>query len=102
MKVSELIQEIVAIAEAKFGLSGHENDMIALEVSSLTGCDWQVSLVRPAQSQLDQGEVKDPSTVKVWTNRYGFFTTGDTLVGALLALRDKIEDAYDCEFTSQA
>ena len=100
MKVSDLISEIVFIAEEKFGISDHNNDCIAVHIYPIHDGTWSVSLSRPTQRTLDTGEFSGDMchTVKVSEDRYGFYTEGDTLLQVLLDLRSAVEDAADCDF----
>lgn len=103
MKVSQLIRDIVQLAEEKFGVDdGHDNDCISIDVYYNTRNDmWQAGLYRPTQHQLDCGQFvgrEAMETVKVWENTCGFYTAADTLVLALQDLLAKVNMADDCEF----
>jgi hypothetical protein len=101
MKVSDLIQEIVKLAEDKFGVSKHGNDVISVYINSQPGWNWEVGLERPSQRQLDSGEVDDVESIKLWEVRNAFDTEHKTLVGALKLLRQKVQDANSWDFTSE-
>lgn len=90
MKVSELISEIVSAAENIFGITNHLNDCVGVYIWYAPNGTWQVSLERPTRAQLDQGEVENPETAKLWESNYTMSCQDDSLVGALLALRDRL------------
>ena len=92
MKVSELIAEIIVEAEAKYGISNHNND--GIHVGIFYAADtWQVWISRPTQNQLDRGEVptSDINTVKVSEEEVRFMSKDTNLVRALLQLREAVE-----------
>ena len=60
---------------------------------------WQVGLIRPSSKQLQLGVI-DSSTARISEERCDFFTTGDTLMQALLSLQDKIYNAGPGYFKS--
>lgn len=95
MKVSELINEIVFIAEEKFGVSDHNNDCIAVGIYPIPDGSWSVYLSRPTSRTLDTGEFSADlcHTVKVAEEKFEFYTEGDTLLDALFNLRSQVEDA---------
>jgi hypothetical protein len=100
MKVSELIQEIVEAAESKFGVSDHNNDCISVDIY-VSPYEWQVSLARPTQRQLDSGEIVTELdyTIKCWEAKYNFHSHGETLMQALYALLEKVLDASREDFS---
>lgn len=97
MKVSDLITSIVETAEAKFGVSNHNNDCINVGIYISQQGKFQVYLERPTHDHLGLGE----------SNCYGlevaqllsiFFTESNSLVGALSKLQAKVLNAEDDEF----
>lgn len=97
MKVSKLMQEIISLAEDKFGVSDHLNDVISISTNSMPGSLWSVNLQRPSQAQLDNGEIENIDSVRYNCDRVGFYTEHDCLVGALVELERKVKlaDTYD-------
>jgi len=104
MKISELIKEIVDVAESKFDAqsrqyNGHVNDCISVWIYYVSILDmWQVGLERPSKEQLECGEIENWETVKSCVNRVAFYSEANSLLEALYILQDKINDADDMEF----
>lgn len=106
MKISDLIQDIVALAEEKFYATaklpdGHINDCVSVWIYYASVLDlWQVGLERPSKEQLENGEVDDWATVKSCINRVAFYTEANSLLEALLQLEDKLHEADESDFDS--
>jgi hypothetical protein len=100
MKVSDLINEIVFIAETKFGISDHNNDCIGVVIYPTPQGTWNAYLSRPTSRSLDTGEFPRDlcHTVRVAEERCGFNTESDTLLQVLLELRSAVEDADENSF----
>lgn len=95
MKLSELIKDVVWLAEEEFGTTDHINDniTIGMHVGRYEGPDqYQVWLERPTLKQLWSGEVLETETIKQYESLVALFTKGDTLLSALLDLKDKLEN----------
>ena len=97
-KVSKLMQEIIRLAEDKFGVSKHDNDIINITIDSAPGFNWQLSLVRPSQRQLDFGEVTNSESCKLAEYRTAFYVVAPTLVEALHQLKAKVKEADYVDF----
>ncbi len=113
MKVSELMEEIIEVAEEKFGVSEHINDGIVVNVfyhaanaDSDAGEDyvWSVALSRPTQNQLDRGETECEyiHTVKLEETRIDFHSNGKSLMVALRHLLDQVLDANKWDFQASS
>ena len=107
MKVSELMEEIIEVATEKFGVSGHINDGITINVGyQADNADinenwvWGASLSRPTQNQLDRGETECEyvHTIKLNESRIGFFACSSTLVEALRDLLEQVDNADEYDF----
>ena len=98
MKVSTLIENIIATAEDKFGYTQHNLDCISVYTYVNPGNNnWQVGLMRPSEGQLDSGDIPTDKayTIKQSDNLFAFLIERDTLLGALLALQESVEEASD-------
>jgi hypothetical protein len=103
MKISQLINDIVAVAEDKFGTTDHYNDAIAISIYPSSDCTWSAVLQRSTQKSLDAGEIYDEylHTVKVGEYWRGFHTIRETLLEALLALQEQVESADSSDFCNK-
>ena len=92
MKISQLIKNIVADADAEYGHSNHINDCISINIfySLCNGGEFQVCLSRPSQRQLDGGEVDDLSSIKKTENDVWLHTKAPTLLEALTELHQRL------------
>jgi hypothetical protein len=104
MKISQLMNDIIRTAEAKFHSTDHMNDVICFSIYPMSSTyeygirgewDWQVSLMRPTKRDLDRGEVglEQLHTVKVEEVQHGFHAHNKTLLGALLDVQRQVNEA---------
>jgi len=102
MKISQLMNDVIRTAEAKFPSSGHINDVITFSIYPMEDLYeeevdwvWQVSLARPTQRDLDNGEIEltHLHTVKVEEVQVGFHAHNATLLGAILDIQEQVNCA---------
>lgn len=100
MKISDLIKEILDLADITLVESNHPNGGLSLDIQwsdnwlDRSSKEWQVVLTRSSQKQLDAGIIIDHKTVKLGEIECAFHTEGASLLEALRLLFDKVAYAY--------
>jgi len=113
MKVSDLINKIVALGEERFELvslddGGNPYDTIQVFIhpsADENGEDsWQVGLLRPTQAELQQAdafeEYDNRKCLSIIQSEVHFFTEGPTLMAALNELYLTLSEAeMECDYS---